>query len=158
MTQQPSTSTGRTIGLIVGIVLLVIVLFCSGIVALFVWFLTNVKHAVSDFDPHREGGRDNPITVAVGQAFDIDGIDYAAGWTYGDGTIAGLKGSNRRDDGRSRSVFLTFTFVTADRVEVGEVTCSSSGSIAHGNSEELDCQGSGKVSATYDHVDVSASY
>jgi hypothetical protein len=163
--QPPTGNTGRTIGIVVGVVLLVILLFCSGIVALFVWFAKSVEHGLADYDPKREGGRDNPITVAVGESFAVDGIDYAAGWRlvpaakdYEGDTIAGLSGRNERDDDTSKAVFLTFAFVTADSTAVGKITCSSNGSISPGNTETFDCHGSDHVPATYDHVEVSASY
>ena len=69
----------------------------------------------------------------------------------------GLEATNDRDDESSEYVYLSFTFVDAEDTEVGEITCSSDGSIAFGNSETLDCRGYDRIIAPYDHIEVSAS-
>lgn len=165
--QPPPSSggSGKAIAIIVGAVVLVVLLFCGGIVGLIVWAANTVEDSISEFDTDRPGGRDNPISLAVGDAFEIDGIEYAEGWQVqpaGDATsgdsIVGLKGTNDRVDESSESVYLTFTFIADGNVEAGEISCSSDGTIGFGNAEVLDCRGSQPVEDAYDHVEVAASY
>lgn len=156
--------SGKAIALIVGAIVLVVLLFCGGIITAIVVIAKNVEDSIDDWDPERVGGRDNPITVDVGEAFEIDGIEYAEGWQvqqptteYDGTTITGLEGTNDRADESSEYASLTFTFVGPDDRELGQVSCTSSGSIFHGNSEELTCFGYDEVPSAFDHIEVSAS-
>ncbi|MBM9458573.1 hypothetical protein JK386_01515 [Nocardioides sp. zg-536] len=163
-----SGKSGRTVTIVVGAVVLAILLVCGGTVTLVVLGIKNVSDAVdesiSEFDTNRPGGRDNPIEVEIGEEFEIDGVSYAAGWRleapqneYDGDSIAGLRGTNERDDESSESVSLSFTFIGADDVEIGEVRCRSDGTISHGNTEELDCDGNKRVGGA-ERVEVAASY
>lgn len=160
----PGGGSGKAIAIIIGAIVLVVLLFCGGIIAAIAVIANNVEDSIDDWDPDRAGGRDNPITVDVGEAFEIDGVEYAEGWQvqqptndYDGTTIVGLEGTNDRADETSEYAYLTFTFVDASDVEVGEVTCSSSGDITYGNSEVLSCRGFDRVDGAYDHIEVSAS-
>lgn len=159
-----SGGSGKAIALIIGAIVLVVLLFCGGIIAAIVVIANNVEDSIDDWDPARTGGRDNPITVEEGEDFEIDGVQYAEGWRiqapqdeYGGETIVGLRAVNERDDGSSEYAYLTFTFVDASDLEVGQITCSSDGPIANGNSEQIDCSGYDRFSGPYDHIEVSAS-
>ena len=159
-----SGGSGKAIAIILGAIVLVVILFCGGIIAAIAVIANNVEDSIDDWDPARTGGRDNPITVDVGEDFEIDGVEYADGWRvqapedeYGGETIVGLEATNERDDGSSEYAYLTFTFVDGSDVEVGQITCSSDGPIANGNSEELSCYGSDRLDRPYDHIEVSAS-
>lgn len=160
----PSGGSGKTIAIIIGVIVLVILLFCGGIIGLIVWAINNVEDQFDDWDPERSGGRNNPISVELGEEFEIDGIEYDAGWKiqeatddYSGDTIVGLKGTNDRDDESAEYAYLYFTFVDAEQNEVAEITCHSDGSISHGNSETFDCSGTDTIDAPYDHIEVSAS-
>ncbi|WP_435770688.1 hypothetical protein [Nocardioides sp. SYSU DS0651] len=162
--QPPRGSTGRTVAIVVSVVVVVLLAICGGVVGLVVWAVNNVGDALDEYDPERAGGRDNPISVEVGEAFEIDGVEYADGWrvqpstdTASGTTIVGLRGENDRDDGSSETVYLNFTFVGDGDTEVGRVTCTSSGFIAHGNTEELECQGYDEIPESFDHIEVAAS-
>lgn len=156
--------SGKAIAIIVGAIVLVVLLFCGGIIAAIVVIANNVEDTIDDWDPDRVGGSDNPITVDVGESFEIDGVEYADGWRvqppadeYDGTTIVGLEGTNDRDDESSEYASLTFTFVDGNDLELGQVSCNSSGSISYGNSEQLTCYGYDKLVQAYDHVEVSAS-
>ncbi|KRB78596.1 hypothetical protein ASE01_04920 [Nocardioides sp. Root190] len=164
--QQPPSSggAGKAIAIIVAAIILVVLLFCGGIIALIFWIAGNVEDSVNEWDADRVGGRDNPITVEMGEAFEIDGVEYAEGWSvqppadnYSGHSVTGLTATNEREDGSSKYVSLSFTFVAADDVEVAEISCYSDGSISNGNSEDLECRGYDEITATYDHIEVSAS-
>lgn len=159
-----SSGAGKTIAIVVGVIVVLALMLCGGVVAFIFWVANEVEDSVDDWDPDRVGGRNDPITVEPGAAFEIDGIEYAEGWRiqppteeYRGDTIVGLTGTNERDDESSKSAYLYFTFVDADDVEVGEISCSSDGSIAAGNSEALDCDDFEKIDGPYDHIEVSAS-
>src|SRR5690606_27704824 len=105
-------------------------------------------------------GRDNPITVELGERFEIDGIAYGSGWRIGKDdsygrTIVDLEATNDRDDEQADYVSLRFTFLDAEDAELAEVSCTSDGRIGHGHSEELDCSGSDKLPVDYDRIEVS---
>lgn len=156
--------SGKAIAIIIGAIVLVVLLFCGGIIAAIVVIANNVEDTIDDWDPERTGGRDNPISVDVGEGFEIDGVEYADGWRvqppsseYDGETIVDLQGTNERADGASEYAYLTFTFVDEADVEVGQVICSSEGSISEGNSELLSCSNYERFSGPYDHIEVSAS-
>lgn len=160
----PSGGSGKAIAIIVGAIVLVVLLFCGGIIAAIVVIANNVEDTIDDWDPDRVGGSDNPITVEAGESFEIDGVEYAQGWRvqppadeYDGTTIVGLEGTNDRDDESSEYASLTFTFVDGNDLELGQVSCNSSGSISYGNSEQLTCYGYDKLVQAYDHIEVSAS-
>lgn len=156
--------SGKAIAIIIGAIVLVVLLFCGGIIAAIAVIANNVEDSIDDWDPERTGGRDNPISVEVGEGFEIDGVEYDDGWRiqppedeYGGETIVDLKGTNERSDGSSEYAYLTFTFVDAADLEVGQITCSSDGPIAEGNSELLECTSYERLSGAYDSIEVSAS-
>jgi hypothetical protein len=149
---------------VLGVIGLAIVLFCGGVVALIIWAVNEAENELDEFDSNRRGGPDNPIAVAEGEGFTIDGVDYSEGWRiappadeYSQGSIEGLTGENNREDESSESVSLKFTFVDGD-TELGTVNCYSNGPISYGNSEELECNASGDLPSSYDDIEVSASY
>lgn len=161
--QPPKGGSGKTIAIVVGIIVVVILAICGGIVGLAVWGLNTVEDSIDEFDGDRRGGPNNPITLVEGEAFEIDGIEYDEGWTiappadeYNGNAIVGLMGENDRSDGSSETVSLRFTFLTGNS-EVGEIACHSNGSISHGNTEELECSDRDTLPA-YDSIEVSASY
>lgn len=162
--QPKKSGTGKTIAIIVGVIVLVVLLFCGGIIGLIVWAANNVEDQVSEFDSDRRGGPDNPITVTEGESFEIDGIEYADGWRivpaadeYGQDAIVGLVGENDRSDESAETVSLQITFVDGD-TEVGSLGCRSKGPISYGNTEELDCSSYDAIPESYDGIEVSASY
>ncbi len=165
-TPQPPSGggSGKTIAIIVAVIVGLALLLCGGIVAFVWWIADNVEDSVDEWDADRVGGRNNPITVEEGAKFEIDGVEYSGDWRiqapaedYKGETIVGLTGTNDRADESSEHAYLSFTFVDADDVEVGEITCSSDGSIGYGNSESLDCSDYDPIDGPYDHIEVSAS-
>lgn len=163
--QPPRTAGGgKTALIIVAVVALVLLLFCGGIAGLLIWAANRVEDGFDEFDGDRRGGPDNPISVEVGEAFEIDGVDYAAGWRvqpgadqYDEDTIVGLKGENNRDDKTSETVSLRFTFVDGD-TELGTINCYSDGAIGYGNTEEITCKGYDAIPDAYGGIEVSAAY
>ncbi|MFW6868495.1 hypothetical protein ACOACQ_13970 [Nocardioides sp. CPCC 206347] len=163
--QKPSGGSGKVIAIVVGVIVLLVLVVCGGAVGLLIWGANTVDDALDEFDPDRVGGSNNPITLEVGEEFEIDGVEYADGWSvaspkdeYTGETISGLKGTNDRADESGESVYLNFTFLDGDDTEVGEVNCTSSGDISHGNTEELSCTNYSRFTGSYDHVEVAASY
>ena len=160
----PKGNGGKIAAIVIAVVLLVVLAVCGGTIALIVWAAKNVDESFADWDPERPGGRDNPIAVSEGEAFEIDGIEYGDGWRvvppadeYSGHTITGLSGENDRDDESGESAYLSFTFVDANDNEIGQITCSSDGTISHGRTEQLECTGYDEISGEWDEIEVSAS-
>ena len=158
-TPPSSGGSGKTIAIIVGAIVLVVLLFCGGIIAAVVMLINSVEDQIDDFDPDRPGGRSNPLVVDVGEEFEIDGITYADGWTIGsdetyDKNIVDLKATNDREDEQSDYVTLNFTFLDADDVELAEISCHSDGRIGAGHSERLECLGTDRLPSAYDRIEV----
>lgn len=149
--QRPNHTT-RNVLLIVGAVVL---LFCGGLFALGVVFFNNIDDA---FDPDYRGSENDPISVEEGEAFSIRGFDYDEGWTVsstpaGDVEIAGLRGTNNRDDEDSESVYLYFEFYQ-DNARLASVSCSGGGTVAFERSIRLTCNGYADNISGYDEIEV----
>jgi hypothetical protein len=72
---QQDNHTTRNVLLVVGAVVL---LFCAGLVGFVIWAFSNIGDA---FDPDYRGSENDPLTVTEGEAFEIRGFEYAAGWS-----------------------------------------------------------------------------
>ncbi|WP_170285907.1 hypothetical protein [Nocardioides rubriscoriae] len=148
---QQKSNTTRNVLLIVGAVVL---LFCGGIVAFFVWVVNNVDDAL---DPDFPGSEKEPLTVAEGEAFSIRGFDYAAGWTVenrdGEVVVDGLRATNNRDDEDATSAYLNFRFYLANEQQAS-VGCNGVFDIAYGRSVRLQCSTYGVELVDFDEVEV----
>ncbi|MDN5744767.1 MAG: hypothetical protein L0H31_06550, partial [Nocardioidaceae bacterium] len=159
MGPPPSAGTGKTIAIIVGSIILVILLVCGGIVGSIVWMVKTIDDQIDDYDPARSGSARNPITVDVGEEFEIDGIDYQQGWTVrsdagAETNILGLKATSDRRDDESEYVAVRFKFLDATGVPVARITCSADELLASGDSVDLTCRGAGRSVTDYDRVEV----
>lgn len=159
--QPPKASGGKIALLVVAIVAVVLLVFCGGI-GLFIWWVFHtVDEAIPDSD--RPGGSENPIPVAVGEEFEIDEFEFGGDWDVvpdgtsiaGRTTIEGLKAENTSDTSDSISVY--FTFVRDDE-EVGEIRCSTGGSVTAGRTVTADCSPTNEDIEGYDEVEVHASW
>ncbi len=160
---QQKSSGGKTALIVILVIVLVILLVCGGIIGFFVWAVSKAENSLDEFDSDRPGGPDNPLTVAEGEAFTIDGMDYEKGWKlapssdYPSGTITALKVLNDREDESAENVNIYFTFLS-EKEEVGEVNCYSDGSIRYDHAETLTCYGFTAAPAAWDEIEVHASY
>lgn len=152
MPPRPKSNTTRNVLLIVGGLVL---LFCGGVVAFIIWAFANVEDT---FDPDYPGSENDPLTVQVGDAFEIRGFEYEEGWTLssspaGDTTITGMRTTNLRDDEDTESVFLYVKFYR-DNEQLGSISCTGGSSVAFERSVTLDCRAFGEDVTGYDEIEV----
>ena len=76
--------TARNILIVLGVLFL---LFVGGCVALVAVVGNEVNDAVND---DKLGGPNNPLTITEGEAFEVDGFEYADGWEIADAPVSGL--------------------------------------------------------------------
>ncbi len=153
MPQQKSNTTRNVLLIVGGVVLL----FCAGIVAFFVWVVNNVDEA---FDPDYRGSEDDPLTVAEGEAFEIRGFEYDDGWTVraapagtGDLEITGLRTTNARDDEDAESAYLVFRFYRDDE-QLASISCGGVYNLAHDRSATIECTTYGADVTGFDEIEV----
>ena len=107
---------------------LVFLLLVGGCVALVAVVGNEVEDAVND---DTLGGPNNPLTIQPGQAFEVAGFEYAAGWTLGPDaaglvSVQGLKVHNDRD--KTDQAWVTISVLRGDEV-LAQSTCTSDGPI-----------------------------
>lgn len=150
----PRNNTTRNVLLIVGGVVL---LFCLGVVAFFVWAFNGIEDAFEGDD--FPGSDDDPITVTEGEAFEIRGFEYAAGWSITSTTstvrVDGLQATNKRADDEAESIQLRLRLYDANE-QVAVVRCSSVFDLAPDRAATLDCDSlySGTTPVTFDEIEV----
>lgn len=100
---QPPQKKKHTLRNVLLIVIAVCVLLMAGCAALVGMAANEVGKSIdksieADKQP---GGPDNPLTIQEGEAFEVAGFKYAAGWsikpTFGLWEVKGLKVTNERD-------------------------------------------------------------
>jgi hypothetical protein len=99
--QPPPKKKHTARNVLIGVGLAFVVLF-GGCAVLVGVGLNEAAEDIED-DANKPGGTDNPMTIEEGEAFEVDGFEYADGWQLardglGDATVKGLKVTNRRED------------------------------------------------------------
>lgn len=156
----PPPTGGNSSRNIIIIVVVLVVLLCGGLIlapiAFFVWFANEVDNS---FDSDYRGGRDNPITVEEGEAFEIRDFRYAEGWSvnptatgFNGQAITGLIVKSENEDAES-SLSITFEF-ERDDVLLGTVTCRSPTVLRDGRSAQMECDNTGTDITGYDEIAV----
>lgn len=152
---QGKNNTTRNVLLIVGAV---VILFCGGLFALGVVFFNNIDET---FESDYVGSENDPITVEEGEAFEIRGFEYEAGWSISGpaaggadfDAITGLRATNQRDDEDSERASLTFSLVRDNEV-LGEIDCTTGASVRFERAVTLDCFGTDADPGPYDEIEV----
>lgn len=156
--QKKKSKAGLYVAL--GIIVAIIV-FCGGIGGL-IWYGVNQAGDAIDEGYNQPGGRDNPLEIEAGEAFEIDGIEFQEGWEiknrqdYGD-EITGLEAKNNKDDETSDSISVDIKFLEGDTI-LAEVNCYSGGDIGFGQSKTLRCSTSDEIPDDYETVTANNSY
>lgn len=154
--QQPvqKSHTLRNVLLVVGLLLL---LFVGGCIALVATAAHEVGKAIDEevANDARPGGPDNPMTIEPGEAFEVSGFEYQAGWAVGQDfgliDIRGLKVENNRDDRDSALVEIKFWSGS----EVLAVSNCSSQPIAPGTTAGVDCFSGDALPQDYDKITIN---
>ena len=106
--------TARNILIVFAVLFLVFVGGCIAVVAV---VGNKVNDAVND---DSVGGPNNPLTITEGEAFEVDGFEYADGWTITDEPVSGtwhidnLKVTNHR--GKADRLRVKITLLNANEV------------------------------------------
>lgn len=157
--QQPKQNhTLRNVLLALTVVFVLFVGGCMAIVGLAANEVSKEidKSAAADKEP---GGPDNPLTIVEGEAFEVSGFEYQAGWSLGndalgDLDIQGLKFKNQRDDADTAIVeirivkgaeLVASADCISDEAEVGQIVT-------------LTCLSADKLPTDYDKITINDSF
>lgn len=107
---------------------------------------------------NKPGGDSNPLEITAGEAFEVDGFNYADGWkvtnTFGAANVKGLKVTNNRDDSDSAIVE-----IKAWRgQEVLMVIDCTTEPIQPGTTTSLSCVSGDKLPANYDRLTINDTF
>lgn len=156
-TPPPAKKSHTVRNVLLGVTLL-LVLVIGGCLALIGGVANEVDKAIKE-DANKDGGTDNPMPIKEGEAFEVDGFKYAAGWSankdgLGDVEIKGLKVTNERDS--KDSAFVEIKFWKGTEV-LALVDCSTQ-PIATGTTVTLNCFSGDDMPKAYDKVTINDSY
>lgn len=137
---------------------LLFLLGLGGCVALVGGAANEVSKSIEE-DENKPGGTNNPLTITAGEAFEVDGFNYAAGWTVakdalGDVEIKGLKVTNNRDDRDSALVEIKFWKGT----EVLALVDCTTEPINVGTTVTLGCSSADDFPTAYDKITINDSF
>lgn len=150
--------TARNI-LIVFAVLFVV--FVGGCIAVVAVVGNKVNNAVND---DTLGGPNNPLTIAEGKAFSVNGFDYAAGWKITNEPVSGtwqidnLKVTNHR--GKSDRLLTEIKLLNAGEV-LATTTCTAGNGIdkiAKDTTVSVDCVSGDTLPQTYDQITIQDAF
>jgi hypothetical protein len=110
-------------------------------------------------DSNKPGGTDNPLTISEGKEFEVDGFEYAAGWTIGkdaigDLDVKGLKVTNKRDDKDSALVEIKLWQGT----EVVALSDCTTEPIGVGTTVSLSCMSADPLPKAFDKVTINDTF
>jgi len=149
--------TARNILIVFGVLFMVMVGGCIAVVAV---VGDRVNDAVND---DTLGGPNNPLTITEGQAFEVNGFEYDAGWTITadplDATLVinDLKVTNNR--GKADRLFTEIKLLSGNEV-VATINCDGGGidKIAEGNTITVNCYSTDSLPAAYDKVTIQDAF
>lgn len=155
---QPAQKShlARNLLIVFGVLVL---LFVGGCTALVYVAYDKVDEAVND---DTVGGPNNPLTITEGQAFEVAGFDYGAGWSIGPaqfgGTVevADLKVTNHR--GKADRLIVEIKLLSSNEI-VATASCTASGvdKIPEDVTATVECSSSDPMPAAYDTVTIQDS-
>lgn len=156
----PSPRGSSSALVVLGVLGCLILTFCGGCIALTDVFF----HAGDDFADSDErfgvpGSADNPLRITPGVAFEVSGMEYAAGWSIhaddaGDLQPRKLSVTNHRD--APVEVAVEIKLWRGSDV-LAQADCSTE-PIPVGDSATLDCFSADKVPKAYDFVTISDDF
>jgi hypothetical protein len=158
MSEQQSTPKKKhTVRNVLLIFLGVSILFVGGCLALIGGAANEIDKSIKESD-NKPGGADNPLTIKVGKAFEVDGFNYAGGWKakndFGAVGIKGLKVTNNRDDKDSALVEIKF-WKGSEVLALADCTTEP---IGVGTTVTLSCTSGDKLPRAYSKVTVNDTF
>ncbi|WP_193606866.1 hypothetical protein [Nocardioides lijunqiniae] len=157
-TPPQKSNTTRNVLLVIGLLALLLVGGCLAVVGLAANEIDNAVDEVTAND-REPGGVDNPLEIEQGEAFDVYGFEYKAGWKIladdlGEADVVGLKYENQRDAIDDASVriklfqgneLLATVSCRSETAEVGQIV-------------PLDCYSTDTMPAAYDKITIADAY
>lgn len=139
-------------------IIVIILLMIAGCMALIGGVANEVDKAIKEND-NRAGGTNNPLTIREGEPFEVDGFNYAGGWTVGKefgGFVAvkGLKVTNNREDRDSALVEIKFWRGS----EVLALTDCTTEPIAPKTTVTVTCSSSDKLPSNYSKITINDTF
>jgi hypothetical protein len=151
-----TSHTGRNILIVLGVLFL---LFVGGCTVVVVLVGDKVNDAVND---DTLGGPNNPLTITEGEAFEVDGFDYADGWDItsdasGLFLVENLKLTNHR--GKADRVFVEIKLLNSNEV-LATTTCSleSIDKVPQDTTVTLSCTSADTLPTAYDKVTIQDAF
>ena len=146
--------TARNILIVFGVLFL---LFVGGCIAVVAVVGDKFNDAVND---DSAGGPNNPLTITVGKAFEVNGFEYAEGWSVvadanGFASVDNLKLTNNR--GKSDRLLVEIKLLSGNEV-LATLTCGDYQSIAEDTTITVSCTSGDTLPATYDKVTIQDSF
>lgn len=156
--QGPPPKKSHTLRNVLLVLVLLFVLFFGGCLALLGGATNEIDKAIEE-GKSEVGGTDNPLTIKPGQAFDVRGFKYAAGWTlkrdqFGYAEIKGLKVTNEREDRDSALVEIKMW----QGSEVLALVDCTTEPIAPSTTVTLTCGSSDKMPNKFDKVTINDTF
>ncbi|QBR91403.1 hypothetical protein [Nocardioides euryhalodurans] len=156
--QAPPPKKKHTVRNVLLILAAVFVLFVGGCLAIVGTAANEVSKAIERGE-NEAGGRSNPVTITEGEAFEVRGFEYAAGWRVGKDAmgyinVSKLKVTNNRESSDSALVEIKFwkgsevlalTDCTTEPIEVGTTT-------------QVDCLAADKLPRSYDKITINDTF
>jgi hypothetical protein len=159
---QPPMKKHTVRNVFLGVLLAGVVLF--GGCAVIVGVAVNDAADEIEANDQRPGGADNPLEIADaqvtdGKAFEVDGFNYAAGWSIdedalGDMRVRGLKVTNNRDDKDSALVEIKMW----DGKEVKALADCTTEPISIGTTVKLSCLSADPFPKHWDRVTINDTF
>lgn len=155
---QEKSHTVRNVLIVLGVLF---VLFVGGCVAIVGLAANEVDNAIEDIEEgdKRPGGPDNPLEITEGEAFEVYGFDYAAGWSIrkdaiGDVDIKDLKFTNNREDEDGALVEIKF-YKGSELLATSDCT---SDQVAPGTTVTLTCLSGDDLPKSYDKITINDTF
>jgi hypothetical protein len=148
------SNTGRNILIVFAVIFLVFVGGCIAVVAV-------VGNEVNDtLNDDSLGGPNNPLTITEGEAFEVDGFEYADGWSIvGEPVsqtwrIENLKVTNNR--GKADRLFAEISLLNGSEI-VATATCVAGNldKIPEDITVTVDCTSTDPLPAAYDKITIN---
>lgn len=161
-TSQGPEKKSHTFRNVILVILALIVLSFAGCIALLGGAVNEADKAIKNSEAKDEepGGPDNPLTIKEGQAFEVSGFEYKAGWKVvddgiGDVGIEGLRVTNNRDT--KDGAIVEIKFLKGDDEVVALADCTTE-QIPEGQTTKVDCVSADKLPKNYDKITINDTF
>ncbi len=157
----PPPKKSNTALIVLAVIGGIILLFCGGCLAVTGIFVNQVDDALEEAaeDDDEPGHVDNPLEITPGKAFEVTGMEYAAGWAVraddlGDLEVSRLRVTNNRDEDDE---VIAEIKLWAGREILAQAECSTE-EIEVGTQVTVDCFSNDPFPRNYDRVTINDTF